>query len=189
MQQDGDDDLPAGAQAAGPSTISEVLATLQLSDESDLEVTSFVDSLAQGLSGPRFRKILTYILKFVELNRSKYETLRSEQSRFTNLANSNRDELNQILTVLQERLPPVATVPTVSAVPAVATQPFQAISSAVPTMATQPQAALPSMPAVAPQVSQATEPPASMASVSVPVQPSAFQVVPPQPPAPQAAGM
>ena len=119
----------------------------------------------------------------MELNRSKYETLRLEQSRFTNLANSNRDELNQILTVLQERLPPVATVPRVPPVPAVATQPFQAISSAVPTMATQPQAALPSMPAMAPQVSQATEPPASMASASVPVQPSAFQAVPPQPPA------
>ena len=75
MQRDGEDDLPAGAQAAGPSTISYVLATLQLSDELDLQVTSFVDSLAQGLSGPRFRKLLTYILKFVELNRSKYETL------------------------------------------------------------------------------------------------------------------
>ena len=184
MQRDGDDDLPAGAQAAGPSNISDVLATFQLSDESDAQVSSFVDSLSQGLSGPRFRKLLTYILKFVELNRSKYETLRSEQSRFTNLANSNRDELNQIFTVLQERLPPVATVPRVPAVPAVATQAFPATSSAVPTLATQPQAALPSMPTLAPQVSQATEPPASMASASVPVQPSAFQ-----PLAPQATGM
>ena len=106
----------------------------------------------------------------MELNRSKYETLRSEQARFVDLANSNRDELNQILTVLQERLPPVAPVPRVPAVPAVATQPSQAT--------------LPPMPAVAPQ---ATEPPAPAASASAPVQPSAFQAVPPS--APQAAGM
>ena len=126
----------------------------------------------------------------MELNRSKYETLRSEQARFVDLANSNRDELNQILTVLQERLPPVAPVPRVPAVPAVATQPFQAPFPAVPTMATQPsQATLPAMPAVAPQVSQATEPPAPAAPASAPVQPSAFQAVPPQPSAPQAAGM
>ena len=184
MQRDGEDDLPAGAQAAGPSNISDVLAAIQLSDESDAQVTSFVDSLSQGLSGPRFRKLLTYILKFVELNRSKYETLRSEQSRATNLANSNRDELNQIFTVLQERLPPVATVPRVPAVPALAAQTLPATSSAMPTLATQPQATLPSMPTLAPQVSQATEPSASMASASVPVQPSAFQ-----PLAPQATGM
>ena len=179
MQRDGDEELPTGAQAAGPSTLSDVLATLQLSADSEAQVTSFIDSLAHGLNGPRFRKLLTYILKFVELNRSKYETLRSEQSRLTNLANSNRDELNQILTVLQERLPPVAPVPRVPAVPAVATQSFQDISTAVPTMATQSQAAMPSAPVLAPQVSQATEPPASMASASVPVQPSAFQPVPP----------
>ena len=184
-----DDDPVAGAQAAGPSTISDVLATLQLSDDSEAQVTSFVDSLAQGLSGPRFRKLLTYILKFVELNRSKYETLRSEQARFVDIATSNRDELNQILTVLQERLPPVAPVPRVPAVPAMATQPFQAPPPAVPAMATQPsQATLPNMPAVAPQVSQVTEPPAPAASASAPVQPSAFQAVPP-PSAPQAAGM
>ena len=184
-----DEDPVAGAQAAGPSTISDVLASLQLSDDSEAQVTSFIDSLAHGLNGPRFRKFLTYILKFVELNRSKYETLRSEQARMVDLANSNRDELNQILTVLQERSPPVAPVPRVPAVPAVATQPFQAPFSAVPTMATQPpQATLPAMPAMAPQVSQAKEPPAPAAPASAPVQPSAFQAVPPQPSAPQAAG-
>ena len=83
----------------------------------------------------------------------------------------------------------MAPVPRVPAVPTMATQPSQAITSAVPTMATHPQATLPSMPALAPQVSQATEPQASMASASVPVQPSAFQTYPPQPPAPQAAGL
>ena len=184
-----DEDPVDGARAAGPSTISDVLATLQLSDDSEAQVTSFVDSLAQGLSGPRFRKLLTYILKFVELNRSKYETLRSEQARFVDIATSNRDELNQILTVLQERLPPVAPVPRVPAVPTLATQTFQAPTSAVPAMATQPsQATLPTMPTVAPQVSQVTEPPAPAALASAPVQPSAFQAVPP-PSAPQAAGM
>ena len=49
-----DDDPVDGARAAGPSTISDVLATLQLSDDSEAQVTSFVDSLSQGLSGPRF---------------------------------------------------------------------------------------------------------------------------------------
>ena len=133
-----DEDPTTGAQAAGPSTISEVLATLQLSEDSEMQVTSFIDSLAHGLNGPCFRKLLTYILKFVELNRSKYETIRTEQARFTDLANSNRDELNQILEVLQEWLPPVASVPRAPAVLAVATQPFQATFPAVPTMATQP---------------------------------------------------
>ena len=75
-----DEDPAAGAQTAGPSTISEVLASLQLSEDSEAQVTSFIDSLAHGLTGPRFRKLLTYILKFVELNRSKYETLRTEQA-------------------------------------------------------------------------------------------------------------
>ena len=188
MQQD--EDPAMGAQAAGPSTISEVLAALQLFEDSEAQVTAFIDSFAHGLNGPRFRKLLTYILKFVEINRSKYETLRTEQSRFIDLAHSNRDELNQILTVLQERLPPVAPVPRVPAVPAVATQPFQATFPAVPTMATQPpQAALPAMPAVAPQVSQATEPPAPAATATAPAQPSAFQAIPPQPSAPRAAGM
>ena len=61
-------------------------------------------------------------------------------------------------------------------------------------MATQPsQATLPNMPAVAPQVSQVTEPPAPAASASAPVQPSAFQAtawtINQQPSAPQAAGM
>ena len=59
-----DEDPVAGTQAAGPSTISDVLASLQLSDESEAQVTSFIDSLAHGLNGPRFRKLLTYILKW-----------------------------------------------------------------------------------------------------------------------------
>ena len=190
-----DEDPATGAQAAGPSTITEVLASLQLSEESETQVTSFIDSLVHGLNGPRFRKLLTYILKFVELNRSKYETLRTEQARFTDLAISNRDELNQILGVLQERVPPAASVPRVPAVPAVATQPFQATFPAVPTMATQPsQAAMPAMPALAPHISQATVPPALVATATAPAPPyaaypSAFQAVPPQPSAPQAAGM
>ena len=187
MQRDGDEDLPAGAQAAGPSTISDVLATLQLSEDSESQVTSFIDSLAHGLNGPRFRKLLTYILKFVELNRSKYETLRTEQSRFTDLATSNRNEPTRILEVLQERLPPVAPVPRVPAVPAVATQPFQATLPAMPTMATQPsQATMPASPAVATQPPQAS---AAMANVPPSATyPSAFQAVPPQLSAPQAAG-
>ena len=41
-----DEDPATGAQAAGPSTISEVLASLQLSEESETQVTSFIDSLA-----------------------------------------------------------------------------------------------------------------------------------------------
>ena len=57
-----DEDPVAGAQAAGPSTISDVLASLQLFDDSEAQVTSFIDSLGHGLNGPRFRKLLTYIL-------------------------------------------------------------------------------------------------------------------------------
>ena len=87
----------------------------------------------------------------------------------------------------------MAPVPRDSAVPAVATQPFQATLPAVPTMATQPsQATMPARPAMAPQPSQSTVPPATAATATVPpsaAYPSAFQAVPPLPSAPQAAGM
>ena len=111
---------------------------------------------------------LTYILKFVELNRSKYEALKTEQSRFTEQASSTRNELNQILEMLQERLPQVAPVPRISAAPAVATQPLQAT--------------IPSAPAAAAML---TEPvPPALATTAFP---SAFQAAPP-PLASQAMG-
>ena len=53
-----DDDPEAGAQAAGPSTISDVLASLQLSADSEAQVTSFIDSLTHGLTGPLLQKII-----------------------------------------------------------------------------------------------------------------------------------
>ena len=129
-----DDEPPTGAQAAGPNpaTVSEKLASLQLSDDSETQVTSFINSLSQGLNGPRFRKLLTYILKFVEYNGSEYETLKTEQLRFTEQANSTRNELSRILDMSQERLPQVAPGPRTSAMPAVATQPLQATMPSAP---------------------------------------------------------
>ena len=50
-----DEDSPGGAQAAEPPSLSLVLASLQLSSDSEAQITSFVDSLPQGISGPRFR--------------------------------------------------------------------------------------------------------------------------------------
>ena len=157
-----DDDPPTGAQAAGPNPpmVSEVLASLQLSDYSEAQETSFIDSLSQGLNGPRFRKLLTYILKFVEHNRSKYEALKTEQSRFTEQASSTRNELSRILEMLQERLPQVAPVPRTPAMPVVATQPFQATIPSAPVAAAMPSEPLP---------------PASAAMAF----PSAFQAAPP----------
>ena len=64
-----DDDPPRGAPAAEPGP-SAILASFQLSGDSESQITAFVDSLSQGISGPKFRKLLTYVLKFVEHNRS-----------------------------------------------------------------------------------------------------------------------
>ena len=52
---------------------SSVMANTQLSGDSEAQITAFIESLLQGIRGPRFRKLLTYVLKFVEHNRSKYE--------------------------------------------------------------------------------------------------------------------
>ena len=70
--QRGEDDPQLGAQAArsNPPSLAEVLNNLQLSDYSEAQVTTFVDSLPQGISKPLFRKLLTYVLKFTEYNRS-----------------------------------------------------------------------------------------------------------------------
>ena len=61
-----DEDPPRGAQAAepGPSTI---LASFQLSGDSESQITAFIESLSQGLSGPKFRKLLTYVLNLLNL--------------------------------------------------------------------------------------------------------------------------
>ena len=162
-----DEDPPRGAQAAepNPASVMAALSNLQLSEDSEAQITSFVESLSQGISGPRFRKLLTYILKFVEHNRSKYELLRTEHSILTDQASATRNELSRILEILHERLPPVAPVQGTPVTPAVATQPLPA------TMPSAPAAlALPS-------VSQA-----------VPV-PSASQAIDPPPLATQATGI
>ena len=163
---------PRGAQAAEPGP-SSVLASLQLSGDSASQITASVESLLQGISGPKFRKLLTYILKFVEHNRSKYEQLRTEQSRLIDRADSTRDELSQIVNILNERLPAVAPVQGIPAMPEVATQPT------MPAVATQPS--MPSAPA-------APAPP--MPSVPVaPALPSASQAFDPSPSATQATGI
>ena len=106
-----DEEPTAGAQAAaGPPTLQEVFQNLQLSDFSDGQITSFVDSLPQGTNRAQFRNILSYVLKFVEYNRSKYETLRTEHRRLSKLANSMRDELTSLAILQQEQLPVVAPV-------------------------------------------------------------------------------
>ena len=142
---------PRGAQALDPSPAL-VLASLQLSSDSEAQITSFVESLSQGISGPRFRKLLTYVLKFVELNRSKYEQLRNEQTLIADQISSTRDELSQLVTLINERLPPVATVQRTPAAPDVAAP------SATPPAAPQPT----NMPALAPPPPQL--PPAFQAS-------------------------
>ena len=158
-----DEDSPGGAQAAEPPSLSSVLASLQLSSDSEAQITSFVDSLSQGISGPRFRKLLTYVLKFVELNRSKYEQLRNEQSLLSDQASSTRDELSRIVTLLNERLPEMAAVQGIPATPEVATQ------STMPPATPQPT----NVPTLAPQPPQL--PPAFQASAPLGPPPSASQ--------------
>ena len=77
MQRDQAEDPPlAGAQAAAsPRTQQEVFQSLQLSEFSDAQLTAFVDSKAH------YRKFLTFVLKFVEYNRAKYELLKVEYGR------------------------------------------------------------------------------------------------------------
>ena len=170
-----DEDPPRGAQAAEPGP-SAILASFQLSGDSESQITAFIESLSQGLSGPKFRKILTYILKFVELNRSKYEQLRTEQLRLSDQANSTRDELSRILNIVHERLPAMAPVQGISEqLPAVA--PVQGVP---PTPAVAIQPPLPSAP-VAPA------PPMPSAHMA-PAFPPTLQTFDPQPSATQASG-
>ena len=62
-------------------TLPEVLKGFQLSEHSDAQITAFIDTLAPGISKLQFRKLLAYVFKFVEYNRSKYEWLRTEYRR------------------------------------------------------------------------------------------------------------
>ena len=170
-----DDHPPRGAQAAEPGP-SVILASFQLSGDSESQITAFIESLSQGLNGPKFRKLLTYVLKIVELNRSKYEQLKTEQSRLFDQADSTRDELSRILNILNERLPAMAPVQGISErLPAVA--PVQGVPP-TPAVATQPP--LPSAP-VAPAPPMPSAP-------TAPAFPSTSQAFDPQPSATQASG-
>ena len=168
--QRGEDDPQVGAQAARPNppSLAEVLNNFQLSDDSEAQLTTFVDSLTQGISKPHFRKLSTYALKFTEYNRSKYEMLRTEQLRLTDQANSLRDELNRVLETRQEQMPQVAPIPSTITAPTMATQPLIA-SLPSASLATAP---MPSAPAAAalPLAFQAQA--TSLASQAMP---SAFQ--------------
>ena len=146
-----EEEPPAGAQAAaGPPTLQEVFQSLQLSEFSDVQVTAFVDSLPQGFNKAQFRKILSYVLKFVEYNRSKYEMLRTEYRRLSELANSMRDELTTFAIMQQEQLPAVAPVPappppTMATLPPLASVPTQATTLMPPASlatASQPQVSM-----------------------------------------------
>ena len=148
-----DDEPPRGAQAAEPSP-SAVLASLQLSGDSEAQITSFVESLSQGISGPRFRKLLTYVLKFVEHNRSKYEQLKTEQSQMFDQAVSTRDELSRLVTLVRERLPALAPVQGIPAPPELATQPV------TPAVAPLPMPSVVTAPASQPTPSVSHETPA-----------------------------
>ena len=176
MQRGEEEDPPAGAQAA-PLTLPEVLQGFQLSDHSNAQITAFVNSLVPGISKPQFRKLLAYVLKFVEYNTSKYEMLRNEQRRLHEQILSMREELNHFMTMQQEKLPRVAPVPDhpppiMAPPPTMASQPSLA-SLAITTQAT---AHMPSAPLAT----------ASLATVPVTMpQPSAFQAAAP-PFAPQA---
>ena len=166
-----DEDSPGGAQAAEPPSLSSVLASLHLSDDSEAQITSFVDSLPQGISGPRFRKLLTYILKFVELNRSKYEQLRNEQSLLSDRTSSTRDELSRIVTLINERLPEMATVQGIPATPELATQPTIPQPANVPALAPQP----PLTPSVFPAPAPSGPPPSASQATGM----GPFPILPP----------
>ena len=170
-----DEDPPRGAQAAEPGP-SAVLANFPLSGDSESQITAFIESLSQGLSGPKFRKLLTYVLKFVELNRSKYEQLRTEQLRLSDQADSTRDELSRMINILNERLPAMA--------------PVQGISEQLPAMA--PVQGVPPTPAVAvqpplPSAPAAPAPPMPSAHMA-PAFPPTSQAFDPTPSATQASG-
>ena len=174
-----DDEPPRGAQAADPSP-SMVLASLQLSGDSEAQITSFVESLSQGISGPRFRKLLTYILKFVEHNRSKYEQLKTEQSQMSDQAISTRDELSRLVALINERLPALAPVQGIPAPPELATQPV------MPAVAPPPMPSVVTAPASQPMPSVVTAP----APQPRPLAPAASAPAPdPMPSVSQTTGM
>ena len=125
IMQRSEDESHADAQVArqNPPSLKEVLSSLQLSDYSEAQLSAFIDSLSPGISKPHFKKLLTYVLKFVEYNRAKYVMLRTEQLRLGDQANSVRDELNRILETRQEPLPGMAPVPSPITAPTMVTQP------------------------------------------------------------------
>ena len=159
MQREDPEASPSGAQAATPGTrtLQEVLAEVNLSELSGRELDAFINTLkGPGISKPHFRKFLSYVLKFVEYNRAKYDRLKTELERLHEQALSMREELEQIMTMRQEPLPRVATVPDLP------------------------------LPVVAPPPNLAPQPTASQATAPLPTatlataQPSAFQAVAPK---------
>ena len=114
---------------------------------------------------------MTYVLKFVELNRSKYEQLRNEQSLLSDRASSTRDELSRMVTLFNERLPEMATVQGISATPEVATQPTIPQPPNVPTLAPQP----PPMPSAFPAPAPSGPPPSASQATGM----GPFPILPP----------
>ena len=114
MQGEDPQASPSGAQAAtsGTRTLQDLLHDFNLSEFSETQLDAFIDTLTgPGISKPHFRKFLIYVLKFVEYNRAKYDRLKTELGCLHEQALSMREELEENMTMCQEPLPRVATVP------------------------------------------------------------------------------
>ena len=72
MQRDVRDDPKVTIQGTGATrTLQEVLEDMQLSEWSEAQLKTFIESVFEQ-SKPHFRSFLLYVLKYVGNNRSRY---------------------------------------------------------------------------------------------------------------------
>ena len=163
MQREDPQSSASCAQASGQGnrTLQEFLQDINLSEFSEAQLDAFINSLTgPGISKVHFRKLLLYVLKFVEYNRAKYERLKTELQYLKEELASLNDDLMTVM--VSHRIPPLPSAPQAAA----PTQP-SAPQAAAPTQPSAPQAAAPTQPS-APQAAAPAPPSVPRAMASIP---------------------
>ena len=97
MQREDAQASASSAQVSGQGnrTLQEVLQDFSISEFSEAQLEAFINSLTTGtgISKHHFRKFLSYVLKFVEYNRSKYDRLNTELGHIKEELASMKDNL------------------------------------------------------------------------------------------------
>ena len=170
MQREDAQASASSAQASGQGnrTLQEVLQDFSISEFSEAQLEAFINSLTTGtgISKHHFRKFLSYVLKFVEYNRSKYDRLNTELGRIKEELASMKDNLMTGRVSRQE--PGLRPEASPAAIPPSAPQ---AMAAPLASQSTAP---------IRPLASQATAPIPPLASQAT-AAPVAFQAMVPLP--------